>query len=187
MGVANQGRLDGLLVEVYDGRFGGTFEMDREIGEGLAFDDVVTFLVVAVAGKSNFGANKSGDLKRTNVFEVSEVSIVPNELAVKVANEVGAYVPGVNFGQLALGSDPLASFDEDDDDDDDITEGDESELDPRDPDDFSYLDDDDWAYPGDLADAVADMEKAPSASAPDVTKEPSQVSKDVFYEDAGWS
>jgi hypothetical protein len=108
-----QGRLDGLAIEVYDGRFGGTFEMDKEIGQNLAFDDVVTFFVTAVTGKSNFGANKSGDLKRTNVFEVSEVAIVPNELASKVANELNIAVDGVNYGQMELGGpDPTAKLSE---------------------------------------------------------------------------
>lgn len=178
MSVANQGRLDGLLVEVYDGRFGGTFEMDTEVGESIAYDDVVTFLVVAVAGKSNFGANKSGDLKRTNVFDVSEVSIVPNELATKVANQLNAFVPGLNAGQLTLGSDPHANFDdEEDDDDEEDTVGD-----PNDADDFDFLDDDEWDSTGveaKLAESIATMEakqiSTPEAKLPD------------YYDEQGWN
>ena len=185
MSVANQGRLDGLLVEVYDGRFGGTFEMDTEVGESIAYDDVVTFLVVAVAGKSNFGANKSGDLKRTNVFDVSEVSIIPNELATKVANQLNAFVPGLNAGQLSLGADPFASFDDDDDDDDE----DEDTLlaDPADPDDFSYLDDDEWDRTGvdkmeqKLAESIEALEAHQNKIPTSEAKLPD------YYDEGGWN
>lgn len=98
----NQGRLDGLVVEMYDGRFAGAFEMDSDIGESIAYDDVVTFMVVAVAGKASFDTNKSGDLKRTNTFEVTNVSIVPNDMAVKIANQLDVLVDGLNAGQLTF-------------------------------------------------------------------------------------
>lgn len=114
---ANQGRLDGLIVEMYDGKFGGTFEMDSEVGESIAYDDVVTFMVVAVAGKAAFDTNKSGDLKRTNTFEVSNVSIVPNDVAVKIANQLGVLADGVNGGQLAFEQNVEATFDDDDEGD----------------------------------------------------------------------
>ena len=106
----NQGRFDGLPIEIYEGRFAGGFEMDQEIGESIAYDDVVTFLVVAVAGKANIDATKSGDLKRTNYFDVESVSIVPPESATQVINEIGALVDGVNAGQLKLGQNPTESW-----------------------------------------------------------------------------
>lgn len=117
-----QGRLDGLPVELYDGRFGGTFEMDQETGTAIAYDDVLTFMVVGVAGKCSFDTNKSGDLKRTNTFEVTNVNIVPNDIAVKLANELGTMVDGVNGGQLSLTQiDPTTMFDDDNDDDEVFT------------------------------------------------------------------
>lgn len=114
---SHEGRLDGLVVEMYDGKFGGTFEMDTEIGESIRYDDVVTFMVVAQAGRASFDTNKSGDLKRTNVFEVANVSIVPNEMAVKIANGLGVLADGVNGGQLHFDQgDVTAEFVEDDHD-----------------------------------------------------------------------
>ena len=115
--MSNQGRLDGLEIDIYDGRFGGSFDMDTEVGQTISYDDVVTFMVVAVAGKANFDTNKSGDLKRTNVFEVTNVQIVPDSMAVKMANELNVLVPGVNGGQLTLtGPSVTASFDDEEED-----------------------------------------------------------------------
>jgi NACalpha-BTF3-like transcription factor len=118
----NQGRFDGLPVEIYDGKFAGTFDMEPEQGEDVAYDDVLTFLVVAVAGKVAIGATKSGDLKRTNTFEILNVNTVPQSLAIKVANELSVQADGVNAGQLSAfdQEDVTATFDDNDLDDDDV-------------------------------------------------------------------
>lgn len=89
----NDGRFDGMSVEMYDGRFAGTFEMDQDLGESIAYDDVVSFFVVTTAGKVGIDATKSGDLKRTNTFEVDAVQFVPVNQASKILNDLGIVDP----------------------------------------------------------------------------------------------
>lgn len=74
-------KFDGYPIELYDGRFSGTFELDEEVGEAIKYEQVVSFLVVANASKAAISTNKDGDLKRTNTFAVQQVKLVSNEQA----------------------------------------------------------------------------------------------------------
>lgn len=74
-------KLDGFSVDIYDGRFSGTFEMDEEIGQDINYEDVISFVVVAAVGKANFNTQKNGEVKRTNVFAVENVKILKPEVA----------------------------------------------------------------------------------------------------------
>lgn len=94
--MSNNGRLDGIAVDLYNGRFSGSFEIDEEVGESIAYDDVVSFLVVGTAGKANFNATSKGDLKRTNVFEVTNVMILTPEVAASLLHKKD------NSGQLTI-------------------------------------------------------------------------------------
>lgn len=108
--MANQGKFDGIHVEMYDGKFAGTFEIESELGEKISYDDVVTFMVVTTAGKASIDSNKDGDLKRTNYFDLSQVQILSNEDAAKIMNYLGGAVEGINSGQLSFDNDADKEF-----------------------------------------------------------------------------
>ncbi len=77
--------FDGVPVTLHDAKFTGTFDLSDELGDGMKYDDRVTFLVTAVVGASKLGATKAGDMKRTNTMYITEAHFVnPNiEDAVK--------------------------------------------------------------------------------------------------------
>lgn len=80
--------LDGHYVDQFDGRFTGTFDIDNDEGEKLSYDDVVSFFVVASVDKANFSTTKAGELKRTNVFVVDSVKVLPTELSSFIFNSL---------------------------------------------------------------------------------------------------
>lgn len=90
-----QDSIDGYAVELYDGRFSGTFEMDEAHGKQVAFDDVVTFVVVAEVASPKFSQNKAGEVKRTNSFKVTNVKIVNGNTALEILNKADLEVPGI--------------------------------------------------------------------------------------------
>lgn len=83
-------KFDGYPIELYDGRFSGTFEMDEASGEGIKYEQSVCFLVVAHASKAAISTNKDGDVKRTNTFAVQRVEVIPAEEAEKVLYQQGS-------------------------------------------------------------------------------------------------
>lgn len=91
----SQTNLDGVAIDVYDGRFAGRFDIDEEKGRDIAYDDVVCFVVVATAGKAQFGTNKVGELKRSNVFDVTQVKPVDSPTAFKLMAAADIDLPGV--------------------------------------------------------------------------------------------
>lgn len=91
----SQDRLDGVYIQSYDGRFTGRFDIDENRGHEIAYDDVVCFVVIATAGKAQFGTDRAGDLKRSNVFEVSEVVPVDGSIAYSVMDQAKIALPGL--------------------------------------------------------------------------------------------
>lgn len=72
--------MDGSPVEIYDGKFTGSFGMDDVDASGIAADDDVFFIVSAKAGLPTFSAAKKvKGLKRTNVFKVGDVRVVESD------------------------------------------------------------------------------------------------------------
>lgn len=90
-----QDKFDGLPVEFFDGRFSGSFDIDESIGKEIGYDDVVCFVVVGTANKAGISQNKAGELKRTNVFKVTNAKVVNGNTALKVLNQVDIEVPGI--------------------------------------------------------------------------------------------
>lgn len=75
--VDGQERFDGYVVTLYDGRFSGTFELPENVGAGLEYDEVVTFVVTATVGKATIDSTRLGDLRRTNTMKVLSAVPVP--------------------------------------------------------------------------------------------------------------
>lgn len=69
-------KFDGYPIELYDGRFSGTFDMDEQSGEGIKHEQNVAFVVVAHADKAAISTNKDGEVKRTNTFKVQQVKVI---------------------------------------------------------------------------------------------------------------
>ena len=90
-----QDSIDGYAVEMYAGRFSGTFDMEEAQGKQVAFDDVVTFVVVAEVASPSFRQNKAGEVKRTNSFKVTAAQIVNGNKAAEVLEKAGMEVLGI--------------------------------------------------------------------------------------------
>lgn len=72
--------FDGQTVEMYDGRFKGSFGMDDADASTISSGDEVFFIVTARAGMPTFSSpRKVKGLKRTNVFAVEDVMVVSGE------------------------------------------------------------------------------------------------------------
>lgn len=68
--------FDGHAVTLYEGRFGGAFDLPEEVGENMRYDDVAVFLVTAVVGEAKVSATKHGDMKRSNKLDVVTVRAI---------------------------------------------------------------------------------------------------------------
>ncbi len=109
--------FDGFAVALYDGKFGGTFDLDEDMAKEMAFDDVVTFVVTARVGGVGITDTKTGDIKRTNTFQVVNSVALDAPMAEKLLDSLGQSVNGVNAGQLTLtGTGRNAGLAPDDDD-----------------------------------------------------------------------
>lgn len=102
MGNKGQGQFDGFAVSVYDGKFTGGFDLDEDMAMDIGFDDVVTFVVTGRVGGVTIGETKTGDVKRTNAFQVTNSVALEPGLAEKLLNSIGAKVNGTNIGQLKI-------------------------------------------------------------------------------------
>ena len=71
--------LDGHIVDQFEGRFNGLFDIEQEEGEQVFYDNQVSFFVTATVDKANFATTKGGELKRTNIFNVKSVKLLPSD------------------------------------------------------------------------------------------------------------
>jgi hypothetical protein len=102
-----QQKFDGWDVELFEGKFTGGFDVDREVAAQILYGDEVTFLVTASAKGVGFKDNADGDMKRTNAFTVNEALVLDDEKLVKtvrdaVINGAVQSVGGQMPGQLAI-------------------------------------------------------------------------------------
>lgn len=95
-------KLDGMQVDTFAGKFGGSFDMEEDLGSGIDFDDVACFLVVGTADKAAHEITKGGDVKRTNTFTVTSATYLDPDFATKVLNTLKESVDGMNAGQLGF-------------------------------------------------------------------------------------
>lgn len=104
--VDGQERFDGYPVVLYDGKFSGSFDLPEDVGAGLQYDDVVTFVVTCHVGKASIDATRLGDMKRTNAFPVQQVVPLSAQQAQDLYNELGVDATGQLSGQLELQPEP---------------------------------------------------------------------------------
>lgn len=97
-----QEQFDGFAIANYDGKFAGGFDLDEDLARDIGFDDVVTFVVTGRVGGVSIGETKTGDVKRTNTFQVTSSVALDPSMAAKVLNSLGTAVNGVNSGQMSI-------------------------------------------------------------------------------------
>lgn len=91
--------FDGEPVEVYEGRFSGTFQMIEETAAALANDDQVTFIVTARVSSPKFSyVAKTGALRRSNTMKIEESYIMDAAEARYLLDNMGLDIEGVNSG-----------------------------------------------------------------------------------------
>lgn len=119
--ISGQERFDGFAVTVYDGKFAGGFDIGEDMGQELAMDDIVTFIVTGRVAKVAFDETKTGDIKRTNVFQVTSSTALDPTLATTVLNTVAPDLPDQKIAPQMPGQ---RSIDDELDDelDDDVPE-----------------------------------------------------------------
>lgn len=86
-------------VTLGEGKFSGSFDLDDVTMESIRLGDAVTFMVTTVVTKAGHGETKTGDLKRTNGFEVTGVSVIDPDTATKLLASLGS-IPKASAGQL---------------------------------------------------------------------------------------
>jgi hypothetical protein len=90
--------LDGEPVEIYEGRFTGSFDIGDD-GISISTDDLVCYLVTARVSAPKFSfIRKSGKLKRTNSHTIESAIKLTPEKAMYLLDSIGAKVNGVNDG-----------------------------------------------------------------------------------------
>ena len=81
--------VDGKPIEIYDGKFRGSFGMTDEEAGPISSGDEVSFIVTGRAGIPSFSSpTKVKGLKRTNVFSVETVMVVDNSVLEKVLDNL---------------------------------------------------------------------------------------------------
>lgn len=93
-------RFDGLAVDVYEGKFSGSFELPEQAGEELTYDTTAVFVVTGVSSKANFAALRNGDIRRTTTFDLLEVDVLTGEQARDV-------LALVQDGEISLPAKPI--------------------------------------------------------------------------------
>lgn len=88
--------FDGDPVDNYRGRFSGVFDVEKEVGVGLARDDLVTFVVTARCGKATLDIDKAGYQYRQNTFAIEEVTALDPAKARWMYDQLGRVIVGVN-------------------------------------------------------------------------------------------
>lgn len=104
--VDGQEFVDGKPVEVYDGKFTGTFEMDEFDGASMCSDELVTFIVTARVDMPVYGrVRKTGQAKRTNKLKLESAILVDAEKAKYMYDNMNVAVFGVNDGLIESSDD----------------------------------------------------------------------------------
>lgn len=103
--------IDGIPIDFFEARFTGTFGLPTDVGEAVDYDDTIAFVVVGSLTKANVAATKSGDVKRTNVFEISEaVTLSADQVAaLPVEIEHGAVIDAASLNPPMPSQDAMFS------------------------------------------------------------------------------
>lgn len=106
--------IDGRPVEIYEGRFTNTFEMEFEEGSVLSDGGFVTMLITAEIGTPKFNSNKQGQLKRANQMKVIDARSLSQDEAIHILDSMGQLPNAVNPSLATVSNinDKLFSFDE---------------------------------------------------------------------------
>lgn len=94
MGEVFSPRFDGVLIDIYAGRFSGGFDIDSSEAEEQTLDQEIFFVVRAKVKGAAMSETRSGDLLRTNVYAVSE--------AARISSDLGFKLQTANAAQIAI-------------------------------------------------------------------------------------
>ncbi len=111
-------RFDGFAIDQYAGRFNGAFDVENVVAAEHRMDDEVYFVVRAKVKSAVLSETKTGDIQRTNVYTVTDATLIENGLGYKLQTMDAAQL------QLSFTSDLL-------DDEGDEFEDDQFAGDPR--------------------------------------------------------
>jgi hypothetical protein len=98
--MSTQQRFDGQPVSIYEGRFNGGFEIDPDAANQLGLDGLAVFVVAARVGRAQFETLKSGDLRRRNIFVVTDARALTGAIR-EQAIEYLAQCNDLDFAGLA--------------------------------------------------------------------------------------
>jgi hypothetical protein len=92
--VSVQQRFDGFQVTVYEGRFNGGFDITEEEAHLAGLDGLAIFVVAARVGRAQFETLKSGDLRRRNVYLVTDARLLTDKLRDQAINYLAFFGEG---------------------------------------------------------------------------------------------
>jgi hypothetical protein len=90
--------FDGDPIELYEGRFSGSFEIDSDSGASMSHGDLVTFIVTARVDSPKFSHVRNQGLKRSNTMKVVSAVAMDADKARFLYDNAGMNVSGVNDG-----------------------------------------------------------------------------------------
>lgn len=92
---------DGIPVEKVKGRLAGTIELEEEDIRRSGLDDVGVAVVVYRVKTPTFKVNRHGELERTNVYGVSELRLLDDELRDEMIRRCGLFMEETLFSSAA--------------------------------------------------------------------------------------
>jgi len=79
-----QARFDGMTIDIYGGSFLGGFDLDANIALDQKLDQEVYFVIRARMSGAQIKETKSGDLRRTNQYSVTDCTPLTPDLGAKL-------------------------------------------------------------------------------------------------------
>lgn len=103
-----QTRFDGIAIDFYGGRFNGTFDVEAGDSSEIRLDSEVYFVVRTRVVGAAISETKSGDLKRVNIYSVTDATQIPPAVGFKLQT--------VGHAQLSFETDLLEGLVDDPED-----------------------------------------------------------------------
>lgn len=100
-------RFDGLVVDSYEGRFSGGFDVDEVDGRRLQWGDDVIVVLTARVKQATIRETAKGDVRRTHVLAPREVRFASGDLAEQILDQFDLENAGAGiFAQPAAARPP---------------------------------------------------------------------------------
>ena len=77
-------KFDGMGIDLYAGKFSGSFDLETQDATDQAMDQEAYFVVRARVTGADMRTTRHGDLQRINIYAVADVVRIPTEVGFKL-------------------------------------------------------------------------------------------------------